>query len=204
MKRFRKASVAQFLSSLLSLIVAFVLLCSAGGQTASAQGVSDNAALAQCLNAQQITTSYNDATGKVNFVGAAAGKPIPQVSALAPSVSPEVAARSYLAGCGSLFGLKNQATELVVKRQTNASGGRSVVRFQQVHQSITVFGAEFVVQLDSSKDVLVATGNLSPGLAIDVQPGVGADAAQRTALALVVIVLLVVIARLLPKNAAPG
>jgi Zn-dependent metalloprotease len=186
MKEVKKATIKQFISSLLSVVAALALFLSVGGQQpVAAQGSADDIAVAQCVNAPQATTSQNDLTGKVNFVSTVAGQPIHQINALAASVSPEVAARNYLAGCGSLFGLKNQASELTVKRQTNASAGRSVVRFQQVYRSIPVYSAEFVVQLDSSKNVLVANGDLAPDLAIDVNPSVSAEVAQQAAVALV-------------------
>jgi Zn-dependent metalloprotease len=191
MKRSTKAPIKKVVSGLLSGIAALALFFSAGGQPAAAQGSSDSAqpgdniASAQCLSAPMAGSDTNASTGLVNFVGTTAGHPIHQLSALPASVSPEGAARAYLTGCGSLFGLTSQADQLALMQAKPASANRSVLKFQQVYQGLPVFGAVLMVQLDAAKNVIMVNGDLSPASKIDTQASVDAAAAQQTALSLV-------------------
>ncbi len=98
----------------------------------------------QCLGARAETVRHK-LTGQVRFVGTKPGKPIPQPVESLRFASPETAARGYLSRCGSLFGLDDQAAELVVKRQEKTEDGRSVIRFRQIYQGIPIFGGELVV-----------------------------------------------------------
>src|SRR5690349_20456819 len=60
------------------------------------------------------TVSCHSTTGKVRFIGTDPAKPVPAVNGLSSSATPEEAARGFLTTYGSLFGLKNQSTELNV------------------------------------------------------------------------------------------
>jgi len=131
----------------------------------------------------KVRISYHAQTGKVRFIGTDPAHPIPRPAMLAAEATPEQAARQFLATYGRLFGLTNQADELRVMRTKSADRGRSFVRFQQVYQGVPVMGGELIVQLDASKNVLSANGEVLPDLAVDLVPTIDAEAARQTALA---------------------
>ncbi|MFN0074041.1 MAG: M4 family metallopeptidase [Chloroflexota bacterium] len=82
---------------------------------------------------------------------------------------------------GPLFGLRDQAQELKVKRDSIVNGGRFVVRFTQVYREIPVFAGEVIVHLDANRNVQVATGELLPDISVDTQPTVSSGQAADTA-----------------------
>jgi len=132
-----------------------------------------------------IAMSYHAGTGKVRFIGTAAGQPLARAATLAAGATPEEAARSFLADHGYLFGLQAPAEELQVVRVRSAEGGRSAVRFQQVYQGIPVVAGELIVQTDSSGNVLAASGEVLPDLALDTTPAISAEEARQRALEIV-------------------
>jgi Zn-dependent metalloprotease len=136
----------------------------------------------QCLNAGRARSSSHSQSGKVRFLGTDPGQPIPQPAKLSSSASVEEAARGYLAVCGSLFGLQDQAKELVVERFKPLDRGREMVRFQQVYQGVPVFGGEFIVHVDNAKNIVSVSGKALPGIAVTTRPAVDAATARRNAL----------------------
>lgn len=131
----------------------------------------------------KVRISYHAQTGKVRFIGTEPANPIPQLAILAAQATPEQAARQFLSTFGRLFGLTHQADELRVMRTKSADRGRSITRFQQVYQGVPVMGGELIIQLDASKNVLSANGEVLPDLAVDLVPTINAEAARQTALA---------------------
>jgi Zn-dependent metalloprotease len=130
-----------------------------------------------------IRVSYHAGTGQVRFVGAEPGQPIGSVRAA--DSSPEMAARDFLRAYGTLFGLHDQATELVLMRSRAAQWGGTVVRFQQVVGAVPVLGGELIVQLDSHNQVLSAIGEILPDVALETVPQANAEMARRQALEVV-------------------
>lgn len=130
----------------------------------------------------QARISYHAATGQVRFIGAAPGHPIARSAGLLASAPPQVSARAFLSSYGRLFGLREQARELRVARVQRDSGGRSTVRFQQVHGGIPVLAGELNVRMDGVGNVLSAGGEVLPSLQLGVAPAVTAAAALRQAL----------------------
>lgn len=133
----------------------------------------------------KVRISYHARTGKVRFIGTDLEHPISQPGRLATDATPEEAARRFLSTYGKLFGLTDQARELVVMRVKPADRGRSFVRFQQVYQGIPVLGGELVVQLNANKDVISANGEILPEIELDTTPRIDAAAAKEGALGLV-------------------
>lgn len=147
-------------------------------------GSSDTALVEQLRQETKgdVRISYHSETGKVRFIGTSAAHPLKQPAGLAASVSPEAAARGFLAVYGQLFGLKDQAQELMAMKKKSADRGRSFVRFQQVYQGIPVLGGELIVQMDAGKNVVSASGEILPALELDTVPGIDADMARQQAL----------------------
>jgi len=177
-----------FLYRILAFSVVFALLWSASGFSASAEDAQytapaqrQNDIYAQCLNSGQARTTLEAETGTLRFVGTPAGRPIPQPAALPANASPEAAARGYLSVCGSLFGLRDQATDLSVLKQ-KADGDRTTVRFQQQYQGIPVVGGEMILQVDGNKNIVSVGKEILPKVKLDTQPAISAAQAQENAL----------------------
>ncbi len=180
--------------NLLSVLIIISILAAGGSTNAAAKSPSqeplaDSASQQQqqinlCLAAEE-NASYHPLTGNVSFAAASPQKPIRNPVEGLQSASPEEAARGYLSECGSLFGLSNQANDLVVNRQRMTEDGRNVVRFQQNYQGIPVIGGELLMQLTSANDVILVNGNVLPRVKLDTQPSVDPAAAQQAALELV-------------------
>ncbi|MBI5825711.1 MAG: M4 family metallopeptidase [Chloroflexi bacterium] len=124
-------------------------------------------------------------TGNVSFAGASPVEPIQQITEGLQSASPEEAARGYLSECGSLFGLTDQANDLVMNRERVTEDGRTVVRFQQYFQGVPVFGGELLMQLGAGNNVILVNGSVLPRVKLNTQAGVDPAAAQQAALQLV-------------------
>jgi Zn-dependent metalloprotease len=126
----------------------------------------------------------NGATGKVSLIGATTRQnAIDRPAGLPANAPPVAAARAHLSKYGALFGLHNQARELRSEGADDAGQGRSVVQFQQVHDGVPVLGGELNVQLTEASALLVANGEVLPGVPPDTNPDVSAAEARETAVA---------------------
>jgi bacillolysin len=137
------------------------------------------------VTAGQVRIAYHAQTGKVRFLGTSLEQPIPQAEGLRAGASPEQAARRFLDQYGALFGLTDQAQELETMRLRTRDQERSFVRFQQVFQGVPVLAGELIVQTDAGRNVISASGEILPELALDASPAVDAAQAQARALDLV-------------------
>lgn len=126
-----------------------------------------------------------DNTGTVHFVGSDAGRVLPQTSNLSPAALPEQAARNYLSSCGSLFGIKDPSSELMLRRQQDAGRGRTVVRFQQIARGVPVIAGELLVHLNARQDVLSVSGEMAQEFNGSITPTVSQDDAIETARVLI-------------------
>jgi len=171
-----------------AIFIIIVVLFPANAYSVAAQGIDQGAA--QTLEQQDIfdhclagssNLSYSDKTGFLDFVGtdeAIIRNPVMSNGFMPP----EQAARGYLAYCGSLFGLRNQADELRLLFSKPAEGGRNVVRFQQAYQGVPVFGAELNMQLNANYNVILVNGGLVPNIDLNTSPTISAKTAQQAAL----------------------
>jgi Zn-dependent metalloprotease len=171
--------------SAVRLIVAVSVLASlvvlGRGTSARPLAAPDLIAALRAQTGGQIQVAYHHETGKLRFLSTERGRPVPRPATLAPGAAPEHAARQFLSDYGALFGLRDQAQELIVTRaETTAQD--SLVRFQQVYQGIPVFAGELLVHLDQQRNVVSANGELLPDLQLAVKPRVGAALAAAAAL----------------------
>ncbi|WP_460715807.1 M4 family metallopeptidase [Nocardioides dilutus] len=128
-----------------------------------------------------MTLDRQDETGKVGFIGTAAGKPID--SGFGAGANATTVARSFLAAHAGQLGLSGSDLRLIEKHAT--PGGGTAVRMGQTYSGVPVLGGEFVVTLDGANDVLSVLGEASPIRAVSTKPAVSAAAAARTAVAAV-------------------
>ncbi|MCS7088866.1 MAG: M4 family metallopeptidase [Thermoflexales bacterium] len=123
----------------------------------------------------------------VRFLSGTQELPLLQVEQFSNTAHAVSAAQHYLAQCGHVFGLRDPQSELVVMRQTTSSEEgkkpHTFVRFQQVYRGIPVLGGELVVTLDARSRVLAASGEVLPGLDLDITPRITPEAAKQTAIA---------------------
>lgn len=146
---------------------------------------SDSQSLVQQLQRAaggKVRVSYHAKTGYARYIGAEPGHPISLEGTIPAGAGPEQVARGFLSTYGRLFGLRDQASELAVKRIRSADRGRSFVRFQQVHQNIPVVGGELIVQTGERRSVISVHGELLPEINVDVAPRVSAETARQRAI----------------------
>ena len=139
----------------------------------------------QSLQSQGARVSFHRQTGKANFISSdrRAYLTVPGAS---PAYPPRDSALAFARTYGPLFGLKEPAVELTVKRESrNAAGGPSV-RFQQVHSGVPVIGGELIVNMDANHSLLSMNGEVSgKDRGLSLQPAINPKESRATALAAV-------------------
>lgn len=170
----------------IALVAAISILPAFGGRlpanAASSQRLAAHALRATCLGNGHATIDVHRETGRINFVGTEADKPIRLPVALPAEGTPEAVARAYLSVCGSLFGLRDQASELTVMTSETDERGRSFVRFQQVYQGVPILGGEIIVQANAKQHIVSVNGEVLPDIKINTTPTVDAATARQRAL----------------------
>ena len=165
--------------AILGLLATFTPM---GPAQSASPSPTDLVASLQAQSDGKITIAYHNATGRVRFIGTDPAHPIRQLAPLAEGATPAADARHFLAAYGGLFGLRNQAQELTIMREKAADRGRAFVRFQQVYQGVPIFGGELIVQTDAARNIISASGEILPDIAISTQPAI--DDASATQIAL--------------------
>lgn len=90
--------------------------------------------------------------------------------------------RDFFRKYGAVFGIRNQAVELVVKSVTPDSIGMTHVRYDQVHGGLPVFGRQLVVHSDGFA-VTAVNGDFADVEGVPTTAEVSAKAAREAALA---------------------
>jgi bacillolysin len=174
-----------------SVVAIFSILLSSGLATVQAapptQTSVDQTVLQRLADATsgQARVSRHSGTGKVRFIGTSNTKPVARPAGVPASAGSEVVARAYLASYGSLFGLKDQASELVAAKNKALRDGRSSVRFTQRYAGLPVIAGDLVVNLNQNKELLSITGEVLPESALATTAAIAPADAQATARALV-------------------
>lgn len=133
------------------------------------------------LTRGRLTVTQHPRTSLARFVGTDRAHAIDVAPLANASATPETVARAFLAEYGAPFGVRDAAAELQVMRERTVDGDRSFVRFQQLHRGIPVVGGELIVQTLPGNKVVAATGQLAPGLDVDVTPRISAEEAATVA-----------------------
>ncbi|MBF0317391.1 MAG: M4 family metallopeptidase [Nitrospirae bacterium] len=168
------------------LLILFVIACCLDSNGLCAASTDDG--LEQMLRheaGRQVVLAYHAGTGRVSFMRLEGTGTIPRARGLTENASAEAAARGFLDEYGRLFGVEDQRQELKVMRQIMPGDGRSIVRFQQVYNSIPVMAGELIVQTDAGKNILSANGEISPMPVVNTTPSVEQDTAKSEALMLI-------------------
>lgn len=172
MKRLHKAiSIAQ------SVVLCFVMVFSAVAPSAAQKPDGPD----QPQQGEGIRYGYNEATGKLSFVGADPAAPIKVTDAPMVGANPSGAGLAFIAPYAQAFGLKDPARDLQMLG-TEQVGRRSVLRYQQTYQGIPVMAGEMVVNVDSRNRLLSLNGEIAPDLSLSTEPAIPSQAASETAL----------------------
>lgn len=129
------------------------------------------------LTQGHLTITQHPRTSLARFVGTDRAHAIDVAPLANASATPEMVARAFLAEYGAPFGVRDAGAELSLMRERTVDGDRSFVRFQQIHRGIPVVGGELIVQTVPGNKVVAATGQLAPGLDVDVTPRISAEEA---------------------------
>jgi Zn-dependent metalloprotease len=124
----------------------------------------------------------NPETGRVAFIGAGAPISVPGVTS-SNGISPQNRALSLVDAYGGEFGLADPARELKLLASRKDDNGNDLVRYQQVYNGVPVLAGEMIVNMNAQGQLLSVSGEVSPGLTLDTNPAVTAQAAAQTALA---------------------
>ena len=128
---------------------------------------------------------HDPSTGRLIFVGAQAGHPIASATAGVKGVPPERNALSFVRDHAQALGLRDPETELRPSKTVTRADGRTVVRYQQVHQGVPVFGADVVVNTTRAGALLALSAKISPELDLSVEPKLRSDEASAEAVAVI-------------------
>lgn len=88
--------------------------------------------------------------------------------------------RDFFRKYGAVFGIRDQAAELVVKSVTPDSIGMTHVRYDQIHRGLPVLGRQLVVHFDQLA-VTAVNGDFADVEGVPTTPEVSAKAALQTA-----------------------
>lgn len=124
-------------------------------------------------------TARSDTTGYLTFIGAQTGQPLPVRSAMAPGITAEARAGTVLQAVAPYFGVSH-SSDLVASTSSSANG-RLTARYQQYYRGIPVLAGEMVLNISSRGELLSASGEASPHLALPVTAAVSADSARQQA-----------------------
>lgn len=128
------------------------------------------------------TVERSAATGTVRFVGLPAGDADPGGAATRAAATPAAAGRAYLEENAAAFGLRSSDVR-AVRTDALASGGGTVVRYQQRIGGVEVLGGQFAVQLTPGRRVRSVMGEAVPDEGVDTTPTLSADGARAAAVA---------------------
>lgn len=118
-------------------------------------------------------------TGKINFIGMRKERAV-RVPGMFAENSAERNARAALAHYAPMFGVRNPTTELRNIRQFTTPDGRSMVRYQQLHQGIPVIGGELIVNINGGGQLSSMNGEVLPDPVVDSRASVtAAEATER-------------------------
>jgi Zn-dependent metalloprotease len=158
----------------LSILFIFTLLLS-GFRLPSAFARQGPGGIEHKINAQ---------TGKVSFIGPEKGQILSAADALGAdsAARPSDPAMALAKRFGSEFGLKDPERDLKEMKSDHSGDGRITIHYQQNYQGIPVLGGELIVNTNQNGDLYSINGEVSPALALSIEPAISADQATNTAL----------------------
>ncbi|MDH5631448.1 MAG: M4 family metallopeptidase [Gammaproteobacteria bacterium] len=159
-----------------------IIVCAMLPQFVTAAGTYEpDQGMISALRSQGATVARHRDTGALNFMG------FPRHGALVvpgtnSSLAPEHNARTILNAYGTLFGIGNVNEQLALLKENRLADGRSMARFQQLHNGVPVIGAELIVNMDAQARLLSINGETAPKLVLAISPRINQADAMQTAI----------------------
>ena len=116
----------------------------------------------------QISVRLDSATEVASFIRFETGA-VDTSTAVGSSFSDKT--RSFLAEHGTVLGLSNQDSELVLAVESADSRGRGRTRYRQVYQGIPVFGAELTSLFDRNGQLIAISSSTYEVPDVNINPG---------------------------------
>lgn len=168
------------LSVLLIFLLTFILLAVTITNTAhSDPSPQDALARLQAATGGKVEVTALPATGTANYVRALDGATIPVKST---SSDPVAMSAAFFAEYGSIFGVRNPASELSLMQVGTDNFGLTTARYQQVYQGIPVYGAVLFVHFNRDGQIMSANGRFVPDLNLNPSPALTEEAAANAAI----------------------
>lgn len=169
--------------SLLALSVGLALATQA---QAALNGQSEAIARLAAETGGSAQVSIHSATGAASFVRVAPGARLSAprgARALTSEAAKQSTSAQFLADYGSLFGIRNVASELSASRVEKDRQGGTHITLKQVYRGLPVFGGELKTHFDAAGNLVVVNGSFVPGIDLNPAPGRSAEEAAAVALA---------------------
>jgi len=162
-------------------VAAWCLLTLLGGAFAGAAVAPLDSRTTAQLSAElgaPVKVSYSRATGAASFLRVAPG-PLADLAPLAGS--PDERARSFFASQASLFGIRDERTELFLTGTKSEASGQKHLTYDQFYRGVPVFAGELRAHFDGAGRLQGVNGNFVPGIDLAVAPVIDARWASERA-----------------------
>ena len=137
------------------------------------------------LSAGQYDMTVHGPTGNISFLRLKQPEKGAQNAYAAGARNAEDAARSFFDRYGELFGIRDHALELTMKKQKFGVNGNQFVRFRQHRGGVPVFGGDLIVQVNSAMQAVAVSGKASSKQVQSLSPRLSAEDARQRAIGMV-------------------
>jgi cysteine-rich repeat protein len=168
----------KFVHTLLIGLVVLSLAVAGNAVADPSQAVKDGIARLQAESSAETRVSMGPATEAAAFVRLQPGS---LDTTAAGTATIDVKTRAFLDRFGQAFGLEDQASELILKRQMVAADGRGRTRYRQVYRGIPVFGAELTSHFDRHGQLAAVSASTFEIEGLDITPAWPVEQAVKTA-----------------------
>jgi bacillolysin len=128
--------------------------------------------------------AFQPHTRAVRMLGGSVARPVATRVELGLPPNAVAAASAFLDRNARIFGVGSASDLRPIQRQA-ASGGRTILRYQQTYRDVPVLAGDLVVDVSRGNDIISVNGEAAAGLSLGVDPAVSAPQALRTAIAAV-------------------
>jgi Zn-dependent metalloprotease len=144
--------------------------------------VSDGIQRLERATGGSVRVALNQATGKASFIQFEREVTL----SLARGASADAEAAAFFREYGSMFGIADASSELVLVESQTDSLGMEHLTFLQVYQGVEVFGGVLRFHVNAQNRITAVNGAFVPDIALNTTPGLAAAAVADIAIADVV------------------
>jgi bacillolysin len=168
----------------IAVVAALALLCV--GQVADAQSPTDargGSRRTQISNSfHHARVAFHPQTGAVRMLGGSVARPVATRVELDMPRTAVGAANAFLNRNATLFGV-GAASDLRLGQRQAATGGRTILRYQQTYRGVPVLAGDLVVDVSRGNDIVSVNGEAANALSLSTTPAISALQARRAAIA---------------------